>query len=269
MILPDSNSAHVLRIAQITDTHLYADPAGRLLGLNTQACLQQVVQLAAQKPPQLVVATGDLAHDGSAEAYRRVRQCLTHLQAPVYCLPGNHDDAEALQRCMSDDGYFSTSTVSVNGWQQIFLNSTVSGSDGGHLSERELQMLEDTLAASNGLPTLIWLHHQPVAIGSHWLDAMAIDNAPDFFRIVDRHPQIRAITWGHVHQCFDRQYKHVRLLATPSTCIQFLPDSGRFAVDFTPPGYRWFDLLENGEFLTGIERLVEIPGLVDPHARGY
>lgn len=262
-------NAPVLRIAQITDTHLYANPAGRLLGLNTLDCLQQVVELARRNAPQLVVATGDLAHDGSASAYQLLRKCLSHLQAPVYCLPGNHDESAALRHYMNDDGYYSTSSVTINGWQLVFLDSTVSGSDGGHLSRQELRMLDDALTRTANAPTLVWLHHQPVNMGSRWLDTMAIDNAQEFFAVVDRHPQIRGITWGHVHQSFDRQHKHARLLATPSTCIQFLPNSDDFAVEHTPPGFRWFELFSNGDLTTGVERLAEIPGTIDPNANGY
>jgi Icc protein len=255
-------NAPVLRIAQITDTHLYADPAEKLLGLNTHDCLQQVIDLASQHTPQLVVATGDLTHDGSASAYQLVRKCFSRLHAPVYCLPGNHDEAATLHDCMNDDGYYCTPSIEINGWQLVFLDSTINGSDGGHLSKQELQMLEET-------PTLVWLHHQPVNMGSRWLDSMAVANPQDFFAVVDRHPQIRGVIWGHVHQCFERQHKHARLLATPSTCIQFLPNSDDCAIEHTPPGYRWFELFSNGDFTTGVERLAKMPGNIDLNASGY
>ncbi len=261
--------APVLRIAQITDTHLYADPAGQLLGLNTRDCLQQVVELARQKQPQLVVATGDLTHDGSTAAYRLVRECFGRLQVPVYCLPGNHDEAGNLRNCMQGDGYYSIAAVQVNGWQLVFLDSTVAGSDGGHLSRRELQQLDATLTGAGDMPALVWLHHQPVDMGSRWLDTMAIDNPQEFFAVIDRHPQVRSVIWGHVHQHFDRRHNNVRLLATPSTCVQFLPDSDAFALDYTPPGYRWFELSGNSEFTTGVDRLAEIPGRIDLEASGY
>jgi 3',5'-cyclic-AMP phosphodiesterase len=115
----------------------------------------------------------------------------------------------------------------------------------------------------------VWLHHQPLAIGSPWLDTMAVDNAAEFFRIIDRHRQVRAVVWGHVHQCFEQQRNNVALLATPSTCIQFMPHSEDFAIDPLPPGYRWFELYSDGSFTTGVERLADIPGTIDPGARGY
>jgi len=258
-----------LRIAQITDTHLYADPDGELLGLNTRRCLQQVIELAAQRRPHLVVATGDLTHDASAAAYQMVRKCFSRLGVPVYCLPGNHDEATALHSSMNDEPCHSVPCLQIGDWQMLFMDSTVNGSEGGHLGEQELDKLHNALAGAPGSPAMVWLHHQPVSVGSRWLDTMAVDNPDAFFEIIDRHPQVRGIIWGHVHQRFERRHKAVRLLATPSTCIQFLPNSEDFAIDHVAPGYRWFDLYSDGHFTTGVERLASIPGSIDIDASGY
>jgi Icc protein len=63
---------------------------------------------------------------------------------------------------------------------------------------------------------------------------------------------VRAIVWGHVHQSYDALRKGVRLLATPSTCAQFLPNSDDFAVDRRPPGYRTLELRADGSLLTEV-----------------
>ncbi len=258
-----------LRIAQITDTHLYADPDGCLLGLNTRHCLEQVIEHARQRQPGLVVASGDLTHDGSPQAYTLVRECFKSMGVPVYCLPGNHDEAAVMKECMNGNGYNSHSSLLTSGWQLIFLDSSVADSEGGHLTAEELERMEASLLEAGDTPTLIWLHHQPVAIGSRWLDTMAVDNPDDFFAIVDRHPQVRGIIWGHVHQVFNQQRNGVQLLSTPSTCIQFLPGSEDFAIEPVAPGYRWLDLYSDGSFTTGVERLADIPGKIDPGATGY
>jgi len=264
-----ANDTPVLRLAQITDTHLYADPDGRLLGLNTLDCVQRVVQLAAQRRPELVVATGDLAHDASPQAYRLLQQCFSDLQVPVYCLPGNHDESAALRAHLNGAPCHSQSGLHLAGWQLAFVDSTVRGSEGGHLARRELEHLDSLLTQAADSPAMVWLHHQPVAIGSRWLDTMAVDNSADFFQVIDRHPQVRAVVWGHVHQRFEQLRNNVALLATPSTCIQFQPRSEAFAIDPVAPGYRWFDLYSDGSFTTGVERLAAIPGNIDSGARGY
>jgi Icc protein len=58
-------------------------------------------------------------------------------------------------------------------------------------------------------------------------------------------------------------------MASPSTCIQFLPGSDGFAVDTTAPGYRWLSLHADGRIETGVQRLSEIPGTLDLASAGY
>ena len=259
-----------VRVAQITDTHLYAEPDGRLLGLNTRDCLLAVIELALQqRRPDLVLASGDLAHDGSAQAYRQVRDCFNRLGAPVYCLPGNHDEAAALREHLNHSRFRSVRSHAVGGWQLLFLDSSVAGSEGGHLASGELAALDSCLRERPDTPALVCLHHQPVAVGSRWLDSMKVNNPEAFFAVIDRYPQVRAILWGHVHQEFVQRRQDVLLLAAPSTCLQFLPGSEEFAVDHIPPGYRWLDLYPDGRLETGVERLPQIPGAIDLSARGY
>lgn len=53
----------------------------------------------------------------------------------------------------------------------------------------------------------------------------------------------------------DRIHRGVRVLATPSTCIQFLPDSDDFALDQVTPGWRYLELTATGDIITQVERL--------------
>jgi Icc protein len=262
--MPHSTDLPV-QVVQLTDTHLFADAAGTLLGLNTDTSLTKVIDLVKQQHlPNIVVASGDLSHDGSGEAYQRLRENFSRLLTPVYCLPGNHDETITL-RTQLNDGLLRTchKMVTANGWQMVFVDSTKAGSEAGHISEQELYQLNETLTNSPAQPTLVWLHHQPLPIGSRWLDNMVVDNGNDFFSVLERHTQVRAVIWGHIHQQYETEHKHFRLLSSPSTCIQFKPGSDQFSLDPLPPGYRWLKLYKDGTFDTGIERLAEIPGEID------
>ncbi len=260
-----------LRILQFTDTHLYAEEDGALLGINTQESLRAVLNLARQRhwPADLVLATGDLTHDASAQAYGRFVDLLEPLGLPVYCLPGNHDEALALRRHLDSRWVQAPSQVLQEHWQLCLLDTALPGSEGGRLGAAELERLQKQLEAHPDRHALICLHHQPVPVGSTWLDTMAVDNADALFDVLDRHPQVRGILWGHVHQDFDHLRNEVRLLASPSTCIQFAPGSHDFALDEQPPGYRWLHLYADGRIDTGVERLAEMPGGLDVGSGGY
>ena len=89
-------------------------------------------------------------------------------------------------------------------------------------------------------------------MGSRWLDTVGLRNADEFLAVIDQHPQVRAIVWGHVHQASDRLRNGVRLISTPSTCAQFLPGAEQFSLDTRPPGYRWLDLYPDGTMQTSV-----------------
>lgn len=264
-------SRQAINILQITDTHLFASHDGCLLGLNTEESLQAVIADARARHGQadMILATGDLTHDGTPAAYRRVFSHLEQFSVPVYCLAGNHDEARILQETISDGLVHYTSHTHKGSWQFIFLDSSISGSEGGHLVATELRALERHLQSAPESHTLVCLHHQPVATGSRWLDTMAVDNAGEFFAIIDRYPQVRGILWGHVHQEHDSLRGRIRLMSTPSTCVQFLPGSEEFAIDGRAPGYRWLTLLADGRIESGVRRLPEMPGTVDLASAGY
>ena len=264
-------SGRVIKVLQITDTHLFADSSGCLLGLNTEQSLNVITEDVRRNhlPADLILATGDLVHDGTPAAYRRIFSHLENFGLPVYCLPGNHDEARTLQRTLDKGTIKYTEHAHFGDWHFIFLDSTIEDSEGAHLTTAMLEMLERQLLSNPDCHTLVCLHHQPIQMGSCWLDTMAVDNAAEFFAIIDRYPQVRGILWGHVHQEYDGMHKGIKLMSSPSTCIQFLPGSDDFAVDTANPGYRWLDLYPDGRIETGVERIAVLNGSIDMASNGY
>ena len=74
-----------LRVVQLSDSHLFADTEGKLLGLNTQFSLDRVLELIRSEQPSidLILATGDLSQDASYEAYKRLDLSLIHISEPT------------------------------------------------------------------------------------------------------------------------------------------------------------------------------------------
>ncbi|MEO8224003.1 MAG: metallophosphoesterase [Gammaproteobacteria bacterium] len=241
------------RILHITDPHLHAQRTARMRGVNTDETLVRTLAqaLADPRPPDAVLATGDLVQDESRAGYDRFRELLVTAGVPVYCIPGNHDSPVVMQEVLSTPPFQFGGTAQHGDWSIILLNSCAPNDDGGVLPPAELAFLERALAAS-GEHCLIALHHQPVPMGSRWLDSVPLRNASDFLAICDRYAQVRGIAWGHVHQASDRDRRGVRLLSTPSTCSQFLPACANFALDTRPPGYRWIDLHADGSIDTSV-----------------
>jgi len=79
-----------VRLLQLTDTHLYADPEKRMFGVDTHQTLSDVVDAAMQQdPPDVVIMTGDISQDESPESYARVYEVVRRVGVPIYYLPGS------------------------------------------------------------------------------------------------------------------------------------------------------------------------------------
>jgi Icc protein len=262
--------AGTLRVLQLTDTHLYANPVGTLLGVNTLDSFERVIRhfRDCHWPLDLLLATGDLVHDASSQGYAKIGRTLAGFGVPVFCLPGNHDEPAVMRAHLRGEGV-STDTVLDHGdWRFVMLDSVIPGEEGGRLEDDELRRLDEALM-DNNRHTLVCMHHQPVKVGSAWIDTMAIENPEPLFEIIDRHPQVRGILWGHVHQTFDARRNAVRLMASPSTCVQFAPHIDEFQVDEEPPGFRLLALLPDGTIRSEVVRIDEIPQGLEVASSGY
>jgi len=264
------STSNSIRVVQLSDSHLFKSPEGKLLGLNTEHSLSMVMDLIAaeQRHIDLVLATGDLSQDGSSESYNRFHQHMEAFACPVYWLPGNHDLTDMMANHQVAKR-MSPCVIPLNGWHIIMLDSTIRGKVPGNFADSELVFLQQALQQSAGNNVLIALHHQPVPVGSEWLDQQIVGNAAEFFRIVDQFHNVRNIIWGHVHQAYEGERKGVKLMSVPSTCVQFRPKSFDFAVDRENPGYRWLDLHADGRIETGVSRVTGVDFVVDYSVRGY
>lgn len=245
-------------VLQVTDPHLHANAASKMRGVNTYDTFLAVlkhVQRDHRWPPDAIIATGDLVQDESRQGYERFRSCLDGLGVPVFCIPGNHDDPALMAEVLGRPPFQVGGDTVLGAWRLIFLSTYMKGEDAGAVGNDALTALDRQLSAHSDNPTLICMHHQPVPMGSAWLDGVGLMDAAAFLQVTDKHAHVRGIVWGHVHQASDRQRGDVRLLSTPSTCAQFLPGHDFFALDNRPPGCRWISLLDNGRIETALDWL--------------
>lgn len=242
-----------VRLVQLTDFHLFGDPAGTLRKVPSLPALEATLRAAAAdlSAADAVLATGDLVQD-DPNGYEHVRRTLGALGRPVRAIPGNHDDATSLARALDAPPFSVCGQLDLGGWRIVLLDSSVAGRAHGRLGTSELERLEAALASAPGRPALIVLHHQPVAMDSQWLDGIGLENAAEFWTVLDRHTGVRGVLFGHVHQAFDGERRGLRLMGTPSTCAQFRPRVPRFEVDTLPPAWRRLALHADGSIDTSI-----------------
>src|SRR5512134_1028214 len=160
-------------IAQISDLHLRTD--GSLLQgeIDTRRALEKcVAHVNALDPrPDLVLATGDLVDLSLPDDYATLRGMLSRLEMPVYVIPGNHDDRDAMRSTFGHLGYlpeigpFLHYTVEDYPLRLIGLDTMMRGEVSGGLCDTRLRWLAERLAEQPDRPTLIFMHHPPFASG--------------------------------------------------------------------------------------------------------
>jgi Icc protein len=248
----------MLLVAQLTDMHLFADASKTMFDCRTNqtfaAVIQQIDQL--QPRPDLLLLTGDIAQDETAAAYAYARSLIAPLVIPTYWLPGNHDQNSATIVQLNGDCIQPDKSFVQGGWRFVLLDSRIQGKPEGRISQAQLQWLERQL--EDPRPTLVAVHHHPLACGLADMDQMGLTNVDDFFAVIDRRPQVKLVIYGHIHQASSAQRGMVQYFGTPATCIQLKPQQAAIEVDDLPPGFRLFWLYPDGEFTTAVRWLADV-----------
>ena len=243
-----------LSLVQVTDTHLTGTEAGCLLGMNTARSARGVIHAAlAAESADCILVTGDIAADGQPEAYGQL-EVLLGTSVPSLWLPGNHDDVS-----FHKDRYAPKMKrrLRAKHWDVVMLETQVEGEVGGVLSTTELAALrsavDDARLANKAL--LVATHHPLRRLESAWLDEQSVKNASEALDILKPIADQTAVISGHVHQESDELINGVRMMTTPSTCVQFAPGSQDFALDSKDPGYRRLVLHPNARIETQVVRI--------------
>jgi len=261
-----------IKLLQITDTHLFAPDSGSLLSINTQDSFHAVVDAILEQnfDYQAILATGDISQDHTPESYQKFETGIQPLEKTCYWLPGNHDYKPSMSSVLPSTQIQCVEHVVLSEhWQLIMLDSQVVGVPHGRLSDQQLTLLDDKLAENPGLHTLVLLHHHPVLVGSAWLDQHTLKDSEQFWDVVKQHNNVQGVLCGHVHQDMNRMHLGARVMATPSTCVQFKPNSDDFALDTLSPGWRELELKSDGTIETKVKRLSCGGFSPDFNAEGY
>ena len=242
-----------IRVIQFTDPHLFGNASETLRGINTLESLERTLADASGHLAicDAILVTGDLVQDDPG-GYEHFRRIFSRFGKPILCVPGNHDLVPQMRSALAEPPFIIDGPVDIGAWRFVLLDSVVANQAGGHISTQMLSKLDEDLGRARQRHSLVCLHHHPVAMSSRWLDKVGLANANEFWSVIDSHPQVRAVVWGHVHQAFEGSRRGVRLIATPSTCAQFEPHSDHFVIDDTPPAYRLLTLNSNGAIDTGV-----------------
>jgi 3',5'-cyclic-AMP phosphodiesterase len=218
--------AHAPRytIVQVSDPHVPAngflfervDPCARV-----RASVQMIA--AAGCSPDALVLSGDLANQGEAEAYVRLRPiidaALRRFDAKLLVAPGNHDDVALLRAHLlgrvPERGPLDE-VVRVGGLRLIGLDSSVPGEVHGELGDAQLDALADELAQPAATGTVLVVHHPPIWSTTPMSELVAL-RQPQRLAAVIRDTDVRLVLSGHTHRVSAGTLAGVPVWVSPST----------------------------------------------------
>ena len=209
-----------LRVVQISDIHLLAEPGARHYGIDTAVTLQKVIDavIGLTPTPDLMIATGDLAEDGLDVTYNRLGKLLAAVSMPVYVLAGNHDNIDKMHDSLVGENISFVDMARVGGWVFVFVNSQVVGKSYGFISADEMSLLKRNLERSGKAPVVVALHHTPMEICPR--ANCQLQNVNEFNQLMDSFPGIKAVIAGHTHVSAEKNTASHVQYTTASTYAQ-------------------------------------------------
>jgi Icc protein len=210
-----------MRILHLSDTHLTRAHGPDGEGVDTRESLRRILYDCREVPGlDAVVVTGDIADDGSREAYRDARQIVGAFAGerhiPAIFSTGNHDDRTAFtaelgsghvdaggrdapgQQLEAAEGERAAVSI-VSGYRIITLDSLVPGKGHGWIGTAQLAWLRTVLAEPAPYGSILAFHHPPVVVpGVAVQDALGLRNGPELADVISG-TDVRLLLCGHFH----------------------------------------------------------------------
>jgi 3',5'-cyclic-AMP phosphodiesterase len=203
-------------LGHISDLHLGREGAGD----RAEAVLARLAALS--RPLDLLVVTGDVSDAGRLTDYQWLRERLGRF-AGVIAVPGNHDDRAGLRSGLlgqaanpgSGSGPVNTGHE-LDGLLVLGCDSSVPGEHPGLLSDETLAWADTTLTEVGlDTPAVLAFHHPPIEIDDQYLDGMRQFGADRLAGLLSRHPRVRALLCGHIHQAVSGRFAGVPVVTAP------------------------------------------------------
>jgi 3',5'-cyclic AMP phosphodiesterase CpdA len=209
-------SGHFL-LAQISDTHVRVDDDGASV-----AQLRRALAQARDYRADAILMTGDLVNDERADEYAALAEALADPPAPLFLMPGNHDDRARIRAAFPTHAYLPRSGTLSFTLEQfpvriVAVDQIVPGQTHGLLTEAGAAWLDRTLAAAPDRPTLVALHHPPFPTHDLLFDTIGLRDGDLLAAVVARHRQVCRLICGHHHRVVLGQVAHAPAIVAPST----------------------------------------------------
>ena len=212
-------------LLHISDTHLISD--GSLYGaVDAEGRLGELLEQLKHSGvrPDAIVFTGDLADEGEAEAYRKLRAVVepfaAELSAELVWVMGNHDNRAALRSSLLDEAPSMAPLDRVrmiDGLRIVTLDTSVPGHHHGKVSESQLSWLATQLTIPAPHGTILAMHHPPIPSVLDLAVTVELREQAALGRVL-KGSDVRAILAGHLHYSTTATFVGIPVSVASATC---------------------------------------------------
>lgn len=241
-----------MKFIQITDSHLLEGGNIKLHNIPINEIHFKIFSEIKKIETEIdfILVTGDISDSGSDESYLNAREIFSSLNKPTYWIAGNHDNLEAIHLFNNQTNIKREKSFTANGIHFILLNSVALSSDGknrsrGVLSSKELGFLKLELEQNTNKQIVVALHHPPIKLGT-WKDERMLENASDFFEVINQFCNVKLVLYGHQHQAYEKTIGGTKFYSPPAASFQF-DKNIRWGFDNLPAG---FGVISSNNFTT-------------------
>jgi 3',5'-cyclic-AMP phosphodiesterase len=207
---------------QISDSHIgFNKPAIADVNRTLQVAVGQIN--AAIRPPDLILHTGDLTHQGKAAEFDTLDQILKGFrQKQVFYVPGEHDNAGDdgkmyLERLGKASAGKTWQSFDHKGVHFIGLNNSVQFEGLGQIGAAQMAWLaKDVAGLSASMPIVVFAHIPLWSVYPKW--GWATKDGAQALSILKRFGSVTVLN-GHVHQVMQKVEGNVAFHSAMSTAF--------------------------------------------------
>ncbi|OGT46433.1 MAG: hypothetical protein A3F17_08615 [Gammaproteobacteria bacterium RIFCSPHIGHO2_12_FULL_41_15] len=229
----------IIKIAQISDSHLLEDQTENIHGINPYQRLSRIINHLKKNQYDLILFTGDVANNGDEKSYAQVLELTKEVKNKILIIPGNHDDLDRLTKILSQSKMFiiwPQESIKVDDWYFVYLDTVVKGENHGYITDDSIRTLTTNLKKAHDLNVCILMHHHPFDIGVPCVDKYKIHNSETIKNVLTKN--VKLVVHGHVHNDYTI-VKDIIYTSCPSTCFQFIKNN---KVDNSIYGFKEYTL---------------------------
>ncbi|MGB6507678.1 MAG: metallophosphoesterase [Xanthobacteraceae bacterium] len=194
-------------IAQISDTHIALDTSDADRRISDFE--RTIADINALDPaPDVIVHTGDIAHNGRLDEYAQAAAILAKARRPVYVLAGNKDDRANLRAAFAAGGYLDPDSGFIDyaiedlPVRLIAVDTLNTHSNKGDFCAARAERLTAMIDAEVTKPIAVFAHHPPfeVPVGPERINFETPEMMQRLRQAVQHSKRVVAVISGHVHR---------------------------------------------------------------------